>query len=188
MILQLNKTNTALIVIDVQTQLLTIMDSSISEHMITNINMLSQMFSYWQAPIILTEQYKKGLGATCEEVKPHLSHVEPIEKLTFGSCGNEVFQRTLKQLPKERNHLIVVGMETHICVLQTVLQLLAEKYQVFVPIDAVQSTTKLRWQTGIRTMEQAGAVMTNTESLLFQITQRCDSEDFKKLLPLIKAS
>ena len=185
MIHQLTKTDTALVVVDVQERLLTIMDSAIAQQMIQNINLLSQMFTSWNAPIIVTEQYVKGLGHTSPAVKQHLAHIQPIEKVTFSCCDHAAFNEQLAAFPTK--NLVLVGIEAHICVLQTVLQLLEKGVQVTIPVDAVQSSTKLRWKTGLHVMRQAGAVLSTTESILFQLVKRADTEDFKKLLNLIKA-
>ncbi len=184
MIHMLNKNDAALVIIDIQVQLLKIMDKSISEQVIGNVNLLSQMFSYWNNPIILTEQYPTGLGPTCDAVKQHLPQLPPMEKMAFGSCGDEVFNQQLETL--QTNNIIVVGMEAHVCVLQTALQLLEKNYQVIIPADAVQSSSKLRWKTGLNIAEKAGAVISNTESILFQMVGSAGTDDFKKLLGLIK--
>ncbi len=180
----LNKNDAALIIIDVQQQLLKIMDKPISAQLINNVNLFSQMFSYWGNPIIVTEQYPQGLGPTCDAVKQHLPQFQPVEKVTFSACGDASFNQQLAKL--QTHNLILVGMEAHVCVLQTALQLLEKNYQVIIPVDAVQSSTKLRWKTGLNIAEKAGAVTSNTESILFQMVERADTEDFKQLLGLIK--
>ncbi|MCP4493546.1 MAG: isochorismatase family protein [Gammaproteobacteria bacterium] len=181
----LNKSDAALIIIDVQQQLLKIMDKPISAQLINNVNLFSQMFTYWDNPIIITEQYPKGLGPTCNAVKQHLPQLQPVEKVTFGSCGDEGFNQQLTAL--QTHKLILVGMEAHVCVLQTALQLLQKNYQVIIPADAVQSSTKLRWKTGLNIAEKAGAVISNTESILFQMVERAGTDDFKQLLGVIKS-
>ncbi len=181
----LNKNDAALIIIDVQQQLLKIMDKTISAQLINNINLFSRMFSYWDNPIIITEQYPKGLGPTCDAVKQYVPQLQPVQKVTFGSCGDEVFNQQLATL--QTPNLILAGMEAHVCVLQTALQLLQKNFQVIIPADAVQSSTKLRWKTGLSIAEKAGAVISNTESVLFQMVERADTDDFKHLLGLIKS-
>ncbi len=181
----LKKNDAALIIIDVQLQLLKIMDKPISEQLIGNVNLLSQMFSYWNNPIIVTEQYPKGLGPTCDAVKQHLAQLQPVEKVSFGSCGEENFNQRLETL--QTRNIILVGMEAHVCVLQSALQLLEKNYQVIIPADAVQSSSKLRWKTGLNIAEKAGAVISNTESILFQMVDRAGTDDFKQLLGFIKS-
>ncbi|MCP3906404.1 MAG: isochorismatase family protein, partial [Oceanicoccus sp.] len=96
----------------------------------------------------------------------------------------ENFNQRLETL--QTRNIILVGMEAHVCVLQSALQLLEKNYQVIIPADAVQSSSKLRWKTGLNIAEKAGAVISNTESILFQMVGRAGTDDFKKLLGLIK--
>lgn len=135
-------------------------------------------------PLVLTEQYPKGLGPTVKEIKDALPSYRPIEKLTFDCCRVDSFMDALDSLGKKR--IILTGMETHICVLQTCLGLLREGFHVHVPQDAVCSRTKENFLAGIEMMRDAGAVITCTETVLFQLLERAGTEEFKAISKRIK--
>ncbi|MGK5094607.1 isochorismatase family protein [Deltaproteobacteria bacterium TL4] len=181
---KLSSENTALVVIDIQERLLKIMDEAIVTQTTKNVNLLTKMFHHWNAPILVTEQYVKGLGKTSLLIKENLAHVTPIEKITFSCCSTGSFDQALKALNKP--NVLLTGMETHICVLQTALDLLKQDYTVYVLIDAVQSSTKLKWKYGLKLMEQAGVVLAPTETVLFQLLGQAATEDFKIFVNLLK--
>ena len=134
-------------------------------------------------PVVATEQYVKGLGETLCVLKERLP--EPaIEKMTFSCCGEEPFPEKLRKLGKTQ--VIVTGMETHVCVLQTVLQLLEAGYHVHLVRDAVMSRRQENWQTGLEVAAAAGAVITSTEAALFQLLRVAGTEEFKKLSKLVR--
>lgn len=137
-----------------------------------------------EVPLVLTEQYPKGLGPTVKEIKDALPSYRPIEKLTFDCCRVDSFMDALATLGKKR--IILTGMETHICVLQTCLGLLREGFHVHVPQDAVCSRTKEKFLAGIEMMRDAGAVITCTETALFQLLERAGTEEFKAISKRIK--
>jgi len=139
-------------------------------------------------PVLATEQYPKGLGVT---VPPILQRLEEygggiLEKITFSSCGEEPIREALRVL--DRPQVIVCGIECHVCVQQTVLDLLVMDYQVFVCADAVGSRGKLDYQQALERMRHAGASVTSAESVLFELCQRCGTDRFKELLKVIKSA
>ena len=113
-----------------------------------------------------------------------LETLEPFEKIMFSAVRDEVFMEGLSSLGLTQ--VIVTGMESHVCVFQTVLDLLARGYLVHVPQDAVCSRTKQNWRTGLLLMERAGAVVTSTETIVFQLLERAGTDAFKAIAPLIK--
>src|SRR5512138_2381833 len=138
----LDRNQAVLVVIDVQEKLCRAMDEKVLELLTNNVGILQKAASELGLPVVATEQYVKGLGETLCVLKERL--VEPaIEKMTFSCCGEEPFPERLKALG--RRQVIVTGMETHVCVLQTVLQLLDAGFIVHVVRDAVMSRRKENW-------------------------------------------
>ena len=135
-------------------------------------------------PIVITEQYPKGLGATVEEVAQKVPDVEPIEKISFSACDCQAFVDVLRR--HGRHQIICVGMETHICIQQTALDLVATGLATYVPADAVCSRHPIDWQMGLEAMRDAGVMITTTESAIFQLLRRAGTAEFKALLPMMK--
>ena len=184
MLRSLTPGNTVLLVIDYQDKLLKIMDEAVTQRTVRNINLLTRMFRRWRAATLVTEQYVKGLGPTHPPVMKHLEGIAPIEKMTFSCCSDQAFENALKAAGKP--NVVLTGMETHICVLQTALDLKARGYFVVTASDAVQSSTKFRWRSGLALMARAGIETAPTETVLFQLAGRCDTDDFKHLVQLLK--
>lgn len=138
-------------------------------------------------PVLATEQYPAGLGATVEPIAKCMKMCDArvYEKLTFSCCGEDAVRDALREI--DRPQVIVSGIESHVCVQQTVLDLLAMDYQVFVCADAVGSRGRMDFERSLRRMEQAGAFVTTVESVLFELCERCGSERFKGLLKVIKS-
>jgi nicotinamidase-related amidase len=179
----LDRNKAVLVVIDVQEKLCRAMDGEVLERLTGNVTILQEAARELGLPIVATEQYVKGLGETLCVLKDRL--VEPaIEKMTFSCCGEEPFPERLKEFG--RPQVIVTGMETHVCVLQTVLELLAAGYAVHVVADAVMSRRKDNWFVGLETARAAGAVITSTETALFQLLRVAGTEEFKKLSKLVR--
>ena len=131
-------------------------------------------------PIAITEQYPKGLGHTVPEVADHLPEgVAPIEKLCFSAAEADGFDLG------DRDQALVCGVETHVCVNQTALDLLARGIDVHVVEDAVGSRSKRNWELGLHRVEHAGAVLTSVETALFELVRRAGTDDFKRIQKLI---
>lgn len=179
----LNREAAVLVVIDVQEKLCRAMDEKILARLTANIAVLQEATAELGIPVLATEQYVKGLGETVSGIKQKLA--EPtLEKMTFSCCGDGAFLAKLKEL--KRNQIIITGMETHVCVLQTVLELLDAGYHVHLVRDAVMSRRKDNWFIGLETAAAAGAVITSTETALFQLLKVAGTEEFKKLSKLVK--
>ena len=138
-----------------------------------------------EVPVIVTEQYPKGLKHTAEEILPHLPGESPaIEKLCFSSCGADAFLAQLSR--RQIKQVVVCGIEAHICVAQTVLDLLSNDYEVFLLIDCITSRKRESKEVALARMTQAGAVPSNLEMALFEMMRTADSPQFKAVQKLIK--
>jgi len=178
----LNKSKTALLIIDIQDRLAAIMKQK--EAVVTNCLHLIELSKMFNMPIVVTEQYPKGLGQTVEEIRKALPIYQPIEKLTFSCCDEPSFINEIKNLNKK--NIILTGMETHICILQTCIGLLENGFNVHLVKDAVCSRSKENWKTAYEFMRDAGAVITCTETVLFQLLKIAGTEEFKAISKRIK--
>jgi nicotinamidase-related amidase len=156
-----SRENTALAIIDVQERLAATMKDK--DQVVHNIKLLIQAARLFNIPILVTEQYPKGLGRTVPEITVEIPKITPIEKMTFSCCQADAFNKELEDLKVDQ--IILTGMETHICVLQTALDALQDGYRVQVVEDAVCSRTRDRWETGLRQMEKAGEFKTMLKAL-----------------------
>jgi nicotinamidase-related amidase len=177
-----DKYNAALVIIDIQERLAAIMKQK--DSVISNCLHLIELSRMLNLPIVLTEQYPKGLGQTVEEIKKALPIYRPVEKLTFSCCDEPAFLTGIKKL--SRKNLVITGMETHICLLQTCMGLLKNGFNVHLVKDAVCSRTKENWKTACEYMRDAGAVITSTETVLFQLLHIAGTEEFKTISKRIK--
>lgn len=179
---KLDKENTGLLIIDVQEKLMQVMGQRqrVTDN-ITKLALLSKLFNF---PVILTEHYPKWLGPTLPEVAESLPAYEPITKLHFNCCDVDAFNNRL-DLDGLRN-LIITGIESHICVFQTCVSILERGYTVHVPQDAVDSRTDENWRVGLDLMKEAGAVITSTETVIYQILKKAGTREFKQMLKVMK--
>jgi nicotinamidase-related amidase len=179
----LDRNNAILLIVDVQEKLCKAMDEKVLARLTANIDILQQTAAELAIPILATEQYVQGLGETLPELKARLT-VPALGKMSFSCCGDENFMAALRK--SRRRQIIVTGMEAHVCVLQTVLELLDEGYHVHLVSDAVMSRKKENWQVGINVAAAAGAVITSTEAAFFQLLKVAGTEQFKKLSKLVR--
>ena len=136
-------------------------------------------------PMVVTEQYPKGLGPTVPELVEDLAEqYAPIEKLAFGCCSEPAYMERLEASGRKR--IILCGMETHVCVLQTCMVLLENGMDVHVAADAVCSRDPEHRQIGLDQMAQAGAVITCVEAVVFQLLGRAGTPEFKDVLKFVK--
>lgn len=176
------KKGSVLLIIDVQEKL--VPEIFKKKEVIENIKKLIEFCKALNIPIILTEQYPKGLGTTISEIKSTLLNYEPIKKVSFSCFDSYEFWEKIKKL--NPSSLIITGIETHICVNQTALDALMENYKIFVISDAVSSRTKHNWEIGLQKMQSCGVNISSTEMLMYEILERASTSDFKKILPLLK--
>jgi nicotinamidase-related amidase len=179
----LDRHNAVLVVVDVQEKLCRAMDEKVLERLTKNISILQEAAGELGIPIVATEQYVKGLGETICSLKERLNE-PPLEKMTFSCCGESPFPERLNAL--ERRQVIVTGMECHVCVLQTVIELLDAGYHVHLVKDAVMSRIKENWAVGIEAASGAGAVITSTETAIFQLLKVAGSDEFRKISRLVR--
>ena len=135
-------------------------------------------------PVLVTEHYKKGLGETAPEIADHLKNATIFQKEFFSACLEKDFLATVRRFGRRK--IVVTGMETHVCVLQTVLDLMAAGYQVHIVRNAVASRYQEDWQAALEIFRDAGAVITTAEIVIFQWACQANTEAFRKILPIIK--
>src|SRR5215471_17553072 len=174
----------ALVVIDIQEKLLPPIFQK--EQLVRNAQLLIRAASILKIPVLASTQYAKGLGGTVPEVASLLPGVESIDKTLFSCFGSDVFCSLLKRLPGNRNTLLLCGMESHICVMQTALGALREGYLVHIASDAVSSRTEWNWKIGLDRMRAAGAVISSTEMMMYELLRSSGVPAFKELLPYLK--
>jgi nicotinamidase-related amidase len=179
----LDRNSAQLVVVDVQEKLCRAMDHKVLEKLVGNISILIETAKELGLPAIATEQYVRGLGETVPALKEKLA-APSLEKMTFSCCGGEGFMEALEA--SGRRQVILTGMESHVCVLQTALELLSQGFVVHLVCDAVMSRRKENWETALATLTAAGAVLTTTESVVFQLLRVAGTEEFKKLSKLVK--
>lgn len=171
-----------LIFIDLQTRLLSAMPQEAMQAVIRNCGILAQAAAMLEVPVIISEQYPKGLGNTAPELLAFLPNIKPVEKLTFSCMAEPKFSR---QLTRDHSQVVIAGMEAHICVLQTALDLQNSK-QVFVAEDAIISRNPANKANALARMREAGCIISNTESIVFEWLGKADSDAFKAISLLIR--
>ena len=145
---------------------------------------LAKASAIHQIPSIITEHYKKGLGESDEKIKSVLPNTHYFEKINFSACAQEGFLDILAQL--NRPHIVVIGTEAHVCVLQTCLDLLQQGYAVTVAADAVASRNTEHKAIALEQLRQAGAIVSCVETIIFQWTTKAGTSTFKQILPIVK--
>jgi nicotinamidase-related amidase len=180
--LRLTRARAGLVVVDIQERLLPAIFEK--ERVLQNSVRLIQGAAVLQVPIFATEQYPKGLGPTVPEVASAIPAFAPMEKLAFSACGASGFIPALKA--KQVSEAILCGIEAHVCVSQTCLDLLDGGFRVFVVADAVSSRTPENYRFGVERMRAAGAVIVSTEMALFELLEQAGTAEFKQILPLVK--
>jgi nicotinamidase-related amidase len=171
-----------LLIVDVQERLFTAMEPERRETVLRNIKILGSAAERLQVPVLLTEQYPKGLGPTVSELRDLAP--EPIEKTAFSCCGAGNFTDRLRATGAD--HVIMAGLETHVCVLLTALDLLPAGFGVSVVADAVCSRRREHHELGLAQARQAGAVVTSTETVVFQLLKTADTDSFRELSKLLR--
>ena len=175
----------ALVVIDVQEKMLATITTSLVKGLIERLVALIKAAQLLGMPVLYTEQYPQGLGGTDRSLVDALSGaVGPIVKTTCSCWRDEGFRGALQKT--EREHIILAGLEAHVCIQQTALDLLRVDYVPFVPLDAIGSRKQADYDGAIARMRQAGVELSTTESLIFELVERCDHPRFKDILKLIK--
>ena len=173
----------ALAVIDIQEKLLPPIFEK--ERLVRNSQLLVRLADILSLPIIVSTQYVKGLGPTIAEISDLLPAVETVDKLEFGCFGNDAYCSAVGKLAN-RNTLLLCGMEAHICVMQTALGALNQGMNVHVAADAVSSRAELNWKLGLNRMQAAGAVLSSTEMMIYELLGKSGTPAFKEMLKHLK--
>lgn len=171
-----------MLVIDIQEKILPVIYEK--ERVIENTLKLIKGFKVLNSPIYFTEQYPKGLGATESRIKMELGESNAIPKMSFSCSGAGNLFRELKE--KNIRQLVLCGIESHVCVIQTALDLLSNDFQVHIAADAISSRRKFDYEIALRRMESCGIDVTLTESVLFEMLNVCGTEEFKLISKLVK--
>ncbi len=173
-----------LLIIDVQERLTAAMPDGVKERVIERIGILQTAAKTLSIPMVVTEQYPKGLGHTERAIHAQFGDEAIVcEKTSFSCLAEPSVAEHLSQL--DRQQVILVGMETHICVLQTALELKAAGYQVFVVEDAVSSRAKCNQYNALQRLRQNDVVISNVESVVFEWLENANNAAFKTLAKLI---
>jgi nicotinamidase-related amidase len=174
----------SLVVVDIQERLLPPIFEK--DRLIRNSQLLIRLANILHIPVLPTTQYAKGLGPIVHEIASLLPPTPVIEKMEFGCFGSDEFCAAVKSLPGRRNTLLLCGMESHICVTQTALGALNQGFLVHVASDAVSSRTEWNWKIGLRRMEAAGAVISSTEMMMYELMRASGTPVFKEMLQYLK--
>ena len=172
--------DTVLVVVDVQEKLMPLVSGA--RRIVWNLRRLLDGAAAVGLKTLATEQYPQGLGKTLPELASRLQDIP--SKVTFSCGGCEPFAARLEELGASK--VMVAGIEAHVCVQQTVMDLLASGYRVYVPVDAVGSRYPVDYETGLKRMESAGATLTTTEAALFEWCQVSGTPTFKKISALVR--
>lgn len=174
--------NTCLVVVDIQEKLLPVMQNS--EQVVKNTAAMVQIAKAFHIPILWCQQAPKALGPTVGELSSLLDSVEPINKFSFSCGGDEQFIEQIDTL-KPRT-AILCGIEAHVCVFQTAVDLIQKGLVVHIIADAISSRTQENKNIGINRMSKEGAVISSIEMLLFELLRNAKHEKFRELSKLIK--
>ena len=181
--LWLNREGTVLVVVDVQERLAPAMPPEVLERVVKGIRTLIDAAAILSLPVITTEQYPAGIGRTIAPLAPG-EKGELVEKTSFSCCGEPAFLATLARHDARR--VLLVGMEAHVCVFQTLLDLRAHHYEVHLVRDAICSRRKSDYQAALHLADGAGATLTTVEIALFQLLRHSRAPEFKAVSALIK--
>jgi len=182
MTIEITEENSAFFIIDIQEKLINMLKEKIKENCKKNSKILIQTAKELNIKTIVTEQYPKGLGETITEVKEQFfTGLDIFEKTEFNALSPEI-----KEKIKDKKNILIFGIETHICVFQTVINLLKENFNVFVIKDACASREKEEYKTSLNLMEKEGAKIITTEMVLFALLKSSKHPKFRDLQALIK--
>jgi len=174
--------NTTLLIIDIQERILPVMNNF--QRVVDNTLKLIKGFKVIVLPIYFTEQYPIGLGPTLTSITDALGDLKPFDKMSFSCSGAaDLFEEFKK---KNLSQIVVCGIESHVCIQQTVLDLLENGFQVNVAADAVSSRKEIDYHTSLERMRYHGAEVTTTESILFELLNVCGTSQFKEVSKIVK--
>jgi isochorismate hydrolase len=173
---------TSLLIIDIQERILPVINNF--RIVLDNTIKLIKGFKVLGLPIYFTEQYPKGLGSTHRTITEELGVIKPFNKMSFSCSGaDELFDDFKK---KNLSQIVVCGIESHVCVQQTVLDLIENNFQVNLAADAVSSRKEFDYKTALERMNHHGAEVTTTEAILFELLNVCGTDQFKAISKIVK--
>ncbi|HOP65279.1 MAG TPA: hydrolase [Spirochaetota bacterium] len=181
---QINRDDTLFLMIDIQDRLFSAMQDKICEMLIKNSQILLTAAMQFKIPVIVTEQYRKGLGITIPELADLCPEAPNLEKLFFNCIKDDAIKQEIQKTGKRT--VIIAGIESHICVFQTALTLLEMNYNVIIASDGVASRRKHDWKTALKALSKAGASVMPTETIAFMLIEKAGTPEFKFLSPLFK--
>jgi nicotinamidase-related amidase len=174
-----------ILAVDLQERLLPAIEGA--DRVVRNAGLVLRLGAILDIPVLVTTQYRKGLGDVVPEVRAAAPGHQPLDKTSFGCFLDPGFVAALAA-HSERDQIVVAGVESHICVAQTVLGALEKGYQAHVLSDAVGSRTEANREIGLRRMERAGALVSSAEMCIYELLGRSDSAAFKQMLPFLKGA
>jgi nicotinamidase-related amidase len=178
----LNVDKTTLVIIDVQEKLSRVMYEK--EKLLKNLQRLIKGIQILGIPIIVTEQNPNGLGPTVPEISPLLTDIKPVTKFSFSCCGEEPFMREIEML--NRKQILLTGIETHVCIYQTAVDLIEAGYEVHTVVDCVSSRTIENKNLALDKMKSEDAKLTSVEIALFELLRTAKSPKFKEMSQIVK--
>ncbi|MFN7015742.1 MAG: isochorismatase family protein [Fimbriimonadales bacterium] len=178
----LSRDHSVLVVVDLQDTLLRAIN--VGKLIAENIALLSQVSRLLEIPVILTTQNAQKLGGVMHDIAAQIENLTVVDKLCFSCVGSEEFTRLLQSLG--RTQVVLTGIESHICILQTALDLLKAGYIVHVPHDAVASRQKRDWKYALLRMAHSGVIVTSIESVIYEWLYEAGTDSFRAVLPLLK--
>jgi nicotinamidase-related amidase len=170
------------LVIDIQEKLFPHIDNH--DSLQTNCKILLSGLNVLGIPVVVTEQYSKGLGSTIKKLSNLITDFDPIEKLSFSCCGEKKFLEAVHEYGKR--NIIICGIETHVCVLQTVIDLIERGYHPVIIEDCVSSRKPKDRETALKRMAREGVIITTYESILFELCEVAGTDQFKQISKLVK--
>ena len=171
-------------VVDIQERLMRVIDEK--DRVVKNSVLLIKTAKTLNIPIISTTQYADKIGGLLPEISAELGSLPATDKMEFSCFNNQDVKNGIDGLNNGIDTLIVCGVETHICIYQTVLGGLINDFRVWVPADAVSSRTKENYATGLDRIREVGGIIANTELIIYELLQKAGTPEFKQLLPFLK--
>ena len=181
-----SRNDAILLIVDIQDKLVPAIHPDLGARAIKNATVLVEAAAILGVPIVVTEQYPQGLGRTVPEILRALADrpYRLFEKVAFSCARDEAFRATVPAM--NRRHVMLAGMETHVCIYQTAVDLVRAGHAVFVLDDAVASRSLHNYQSALQALREAGCTVCSTESVIFQLLERAATPEFKQVAPLIK--
>jgi nicotinamidase-related amidase len=174
--------DTIALVIDIQEKLFPHIDNH--KNLLTNSRILLAGLDVLKIPVVVTEQYPKGLGSTLKEISNLINGFNPISKISFSCCGEKKFLEAVQNYSKR--NIIICGIETHVCVLQTVMDLIERGYHPVIIEDCVSSRKSKDREIALKRMAREGVIITTYESILFELCEIAGTDQFKQISKLVK--